>query len=924
MCGWRKLAYNYSTKLRPDSAALVHDALSIPKYCGSSSTSSSSSSSSSPPVRPADASSPFPPLHELPDETTTTIYVDGTHGKDTNLGTKSSPLKTIQAAVDHHAAGAAAKATIIIRAGTYYLSSPVTLSTKSSGLTLTRLPGETVWLSGGVPLESGLQWKHEGGRVWSAGLESYALADVATLRVDGQRVNPARYPNADPEREFWPVGYTTSKAGYVSGPKSGEGSGEGNEGGGGGGGGGDWLRPTIEPVPNPAKTVNVTGRPWDAYFTNYTGGIGGTCAIYDPPFSFWCSSPPFSQGCGGCFTWQIPAGLETRGFLKARPGWPYKQPEAMQVMAWRAAHWANWAFEVKGVDAENGTIHFGKGGFQGARGGPGSDWFVQNIREELDAPNEFFYDQDTKRLYLYSNETDASAPPAPTRKIVAVPAAHHTLLTTTTTTTTTSSTPTQAQPLRDVTIAGLGFRDTAWTMLQPHGGLTVRGCVFDRLGGNALMLSKYNQNASVTTNSFSWLGGSAVALWGWTDEISDGGIHGVDGTTGDFPRYTRITRNLFREVGVWEKQSSAVFQAKSAQTTIDGNVVFNLARAGINLNDGFGGGDVITNNVLFNTCRESSDHGPINSWDRQPFITTVRDGTPSALMAWRRVEANLVVANYGGSKEVDNDDGSLYWRVTRNVMVYGWGQKFKCGGIESFGNLKAYIELGGKFDAGCLLQASTSAPTYAPNLWHDDTMIVLQKKGDFAYRQCWGKDGRQDYDKTRVYNNTIYVPNQNVAVQISSGNCPGKKKSYDLEEFQKMGEEPGSARVVGLPSTSKLCNNAMVAKLLRLIVRYALVLAAVIALAGSLLAISGILLVAYPLLPRRHYARLAAFCQDQALTAFLFLLERNQTRLRVYLSGDALPADESALAVSNHVASKGEWAPIYSVLARTGGGSGGR
>ena len=26
----------------------------------------------------------------------------------------------------------------------------------------------------------------------------------------------------------------------------------------------------------------------------------------------------------------------------------------------------------------------------------------------------------------------------------------------------------------------------------------------------------------------------------------------------------------------------------------------------------------IYENVLFNTCRESSDHGPINSWDRQP------------------------------------------------------------------------------------------------------------------------------------------------------------------------------------------------------------------------------------------------------------------------------------------------------------------
>ena len=69
----------------------------------------------------------------------------------------------------------------------------------------------------------------------------------------------------------------------------------------------------------------------------------------------------------------------------------------------------------------------------------------------------------------------------------------------------------------------------------------------------------------------------------------------------------------------------------------------------------------------------------------------------------------MVVANYGGSKEVDNDDGSLFWRVTANVMVYGWGQKFKCGGIESVGNLKAYIDLGGKFDAGCLLSGDTGA-----------------------------------------------------------------------------------------------------------------------------------------------------------------------------------------------------------------------
>lgn len=40
------------------------------------------------------------------------------------------------------------------------------------------------------------------------------------------------------------------------------------------------------------------------------------------------------------------------------------------------------------------------------------------------------------------------------------------------------------------------------------------------------------------------------------------------------------------------------------------------------------------------------------SWDRQPFITTVRTGKPDSQMAWRHVERNIVVANYGGSKEV--------------------------------------------------------------------------------------------------------------------------------------------------------------------------------------------------------------------------------------------------------------------------------
>lgn len=69
----------------------------------------------------------------------------------------------------------------------------------------------------------------------------------------------------------------------------------------------------------------------------------------------------------------------------------------------------------------------------------------------------------------------------------------------------------------------------------------------------------------------------------------------------------------------------------------------NGPRAGINANDGFGGGDEIAHNLVFSTCRESGDHGPFNSWDRQPFLTTVRDGSPSMIMAWRHIHHNFFI-----------------------------------------------------------------------------------------------------------------------------------------------------------------------------------------------------------------------------------------------------------------------------------------
>ena len=75
-----------------------------------------------------------------------------------------------------------------------------------------------------------------------------------------------------------------------------------------------------------------------------------------------------------------------------------------------------------------------------------------------------------------------------------------------------------------------------------------------------------------------------------------------------------------------------------------------------------GGGNIISENLVFNTCRESSDHGPFNSWDRQPFLTMERDGvTPSLEPAYNNISFNMMTANYGADGGcIDNDDGSSW------------------------------------------------------------------------------------------------------------------------------------------------------------------------------------------------------------------------------------------------------------------------
>ena len=178
----------------------------------------------------------------------------------------------------------------------------------------------------------------------------------------------------------------------------------------------------------------------------------------------------------------------------------------------------NLLFKVGSYDSSANNYTFGKGGNQGARGSnSGGDFFVENVIEELDYPNEFFYDKKAKQLYLNYNGT--GAPPA-TATVVAPQL--RTLV---------NISGTRFNPVKGVKHSGITYRSSRYTYMDPHGvpsagdwaldrvgaiylqgteGSVFDACTFDRLDGNGVMVSGYNRNATVSNSDFSFIGGTSL------------------------------------------------------------------------------------------------------------------------------------------------------------------------------------------------------------------------------------------------------------------------------------------------------------------------------------------------------------------------------------------------------------------------------
>jgi len=744
-CGMRTLAYGFASDILDPTAnhnantnhtvkknllGSIRDALEISRICTEGKNSSeqtkphenhlrhSTSSRTLTTAEENDAEDAEVILANLCNNNSSTCIFVSTRiesSTDHRDGSRHRPWTSIQKALDHsrllrkeEGGKNDQSIVLLLRQGVHYLDGkPLRLSQVDNNLVLRGYPGEEAWMSGGIPLGD-VEFKpatnHHSEGVFVADLTDVLHGDhihpkIPSLFTTSRRYFRARFPDGDPEVNFL-HGDRTLRAEQVL----------------------EWTKPPPGIPPNftffdfatnpPPGVPSKTDSTMDGY-NQYGSGHGGACSDVwgEEADSYWCSNS--SQGgwaevdreCALSGQMQLPAGMEyNRSDDSLAKIHNATSLEGGFVFAWHSQSWAMHMFEITSHTPTNGTMTFAKGGGkQGGRnwcrcdqctyaGGwcgqrqtpPNNDdtrlisgeWMIENVLDFLDQPGEYYFDKSTLHLYVKPNSTEDLND-------------------------LTLGVMTEMVDFRNcenITVHDLGFRDQAATFMDegwsaPSGGdwsllrrgalfiqnstnITIRGCNFFRLDGNAIFLSRKTRHVHIQHNQFEWIGENAIATWGDTD--------GYDATKEEFPMHTLIEYNVMRELGIYEKQSSAVGHSKAALTTIRKNIMFNMPRAAINFNDMVGGGDIVEGNLIFNTCRESGDHGPINSWDRQAYLTTIRDGkTPSFDARPRTIRGNFIIANYNAAEGVDNDDGSSWFHIHHNVFYQANGFKMDYGGHDS-------------------------------------------------------------------------------------------------------------------------------------------------------------------------------------------------------------------------------------------------
>jgi hypothetical protein len=360
--------------------------------------------------------------------------------------------------------------------------------------------------------------------------------------------------------------------------------------------------------------------------------------------------------------------------------------------------WGDFTWRITGKDEQGGVTM--EGGWQNNRGGAVHKTirFVENIFEELDAPGEWFLNTKTHTLYFY--------PPAGLDLAIATVEA-------TRLRSLVEFRGSAEKPVRFITLRSLTFRQAARTVMDTkepllrtdwaiyRGGAVLfegaEDCALedsflDQVGGNAIFVNNYNRRVTVRGCQIAKAGASGVCFVGDPQAARNplfnynqaNKLEDLDRTPGprgnNYPADCLVDDCLIWLTGRVEKQTAGVEIDLAQDITIRHCSIYNMPRAGINIGDGCWGGDVIEFCDIFDTVKETGDHGSFNSWGRDRYWLP----NGNAVNAWVKqvpelpkldmVKPNILANNRWRCDhgwDIDLDDGSSYYIISNNLCLHG-------------------------------------------------------------------------------------------------------------------------------------------------------------------------------------------------------------------------------------------------------------
>ncbi len=376
----------------------------------------------------------------------------------------------------------------------------------------------------------------------------------------------------------------------------------------------------------------------------------------------------------------------------------WSAPEGGYFHAMHPALWGDFTWRITGKDPSGVVMKIG--GWQNNRGGAVHNKirFVENIFEELDSPGEWFLNTTTHTLFFYPR------PGLDLAKAVVEATRLDCLI---------EFQGTHDKPVRFVGLKGLTLRHAARTVMQTQeplmrtdwaiyrgGAVLFQGtedCALedsflDQVGGNAVFVNHYNRRVVIRACHIARAGASGICFVGDPQAARSplfnysqvNRLEDLDRTPGprsdNYPADCLVDDCLIYLTGRVEKQTAGVNIDLSQRITVRHCSIYDMPRAGINIGDGCWGGHVIEFCDVFDTVKETGDHGSFNSWGRdrfwRPNVAEVNAWVKQApelprldAVAPVSLRNNRWRCDHGW--DIDLDDGSSFYVIQNNLCLRG-------------------------------------------------------------------------------------------------------------------------------------------------------------------------------------------------------------------------------------------------------------